>query len=397
MLRQALGNGALLMNRIEQWAAQNSNGGLLLLFTLIAALLVANSPYYYIYDVILDMPIQIWLGSFGLAKPTLLWINEGLMAIFFMQLALEMKREVLSGYLRNYHQCVLPVCAAIGGIAVPVTVYFVINYSSRTFAGWPIVTTTDIAFVLGIVGLLGNRVPASLVLFLIALSIIDDILAVFIIAISYSERLSLTALSLAGVALIALVLLKRAKVASNGPYLFIGALMWICVVESGVHATLAGIITALFIPLHVPGHVDYSPLRNLENSLRPWLTCLILPLFVFANGGVIWHGASITTLSATIPLGITLGLFLGKTLGTFISSVLIIKLTSITLPANCNWRQLFGGCALTGIGFTMSLFFAALSFYNTAYENLARQSVLIGSFLSCLLGIACLLKRSVKA
>ena len=288
----------MVMNRIEKWAARDSSIGKVLLLILAATLIISNSPLYVVYDAILDMPIGFSLGSFVLAKPALLWINEGLMTIFLMQLSLEMKREIVTGLLRDRHQYLLPVVAAIGGIVFPIAIYLIINYHTDTLSGWPIATTTDIAFVLGIVGLLGRRVPISLKLFLITLSIVDDILAVIIIAIAYSQRLSLAALSFAGIALLGLILLKRLGVTRNGPYLVIGALMWVAVMESGIHATLAGIITALFIPLHSTKCSKYSPLRDLEDSLQPWIVCLILPLFVFANGGVVWHATSLTSLTA---------------------------------------------------------------------------------------------------
>ena len=384
-----------MFNKTLQWIKRDSFTGVLLLVALAAGLIIENSPYSMIYNDFLNTSIRFSLAHFSLEKPAILWINEGLMAIFFMSLMLEMKREFYIGALQNRRQCILPFAAAIGGIIAPVAIYVLLNYKNGNLLGWPIATTTDIAFVLGIIGILGkSRVPPNLKVFLIAVSIVDDVLAVIIIAAFYTKTLSVVALSLAGGIVLVMIVLRCCRVGSLVPYLLLGLLMWICVVKSGIHATLAGIIVATFIPLHHPKQPERSPLCTLEKTLHPWVIFFILPLFIFANGGVLWQVDNLPLLKMPVSLGIIMGLSIGKVLGVFGTTFLLIKIGVARLPQHCNWRQLLGGSALTGVGFTMSLFFGALAFYGSSYEDLARQAILIGSFIAAAIGVLCLLKKT---
>lgn len=371
----------------QKFISLEAASGLLLILMLAVAMLIANSPLSAIYESILDVPIQVRIGDLNVEKSLLLWINEGLMAIFFLLLALEIKREIMAGELSQPSQILLPLVAAIGGIILPAGVYLIFNYGhADTQQGWPIPTTTDIAFALGIVALLGKRVPISLKVFLVALSIVDDFLAVSIIAIVFTADLSLLSLSLAGVGIIALMILNRCQVSRLAPYILIAIFMWVCVLKSGIHATLAGAVVGGLIPYKTK-RVEHSPLQQLEKNLHPWVAFLVLPLFVFANGGVIFQEFAWADLLTRVPLGIGLGLFVGKGLGVFICCGTLILLGLVKMPSKANWGQLLGISCLTGIGFTMSLFLGALAFFDTPYLELMRQGVLFGSLLSGVVGI----------
>ncbi len=381
-----------MSRHLQKFIQLESAGGIILVFVLILAIIIANSPLDTVYNNIVHMPIQIRIGALNIHKPILLWVNDGLMAIFFMLLAMEIKREILDGELSKPSQLSLPVVAAIGGIVVPAGVYLFFNaHNPDTVRGWPIPTTTDIAFTLGVVAILGKRVPQGLKVFLVALSIVDDILAVAIIAVFYTGSLSIVTLMLALAGVIALVIFNLMGVKRVAPYVLVGVLIWVCVLKSGVHATLAGVVVGLCIPYNGSSDRGHSTLRHLEETLHPWVAYFILPFFVFCNGGIALTGIKFSTLITPVPLGILLGLFVGKVVGVFLFSSVLIKAKLSKLPENSNWWQLVGICALTGIGFTMSLFLSSLAFLNTPYEELAKQGIIFGSLLSAALGIGILL------
>ena len=373
---------------MQRFISLETFSGLLLVAVLVVALLFANTALRPAYDHFLDLPLQIGLGAFVAKKPLLLWVNEGLMAIFFMLLALEIKREILAGELSRPNQLILPVLGAIGGIIFPCIIYIAFNHADAAkMRGWPIATTTDIAFALSIIALLGKNVPASLKATLVALSIVDDILAVVIIAIFYSHDLSLLSLALSGLCISILVILNLSGVRRLAPYMLIGVIMWALVLRSGIHATLAGVAIGLTVPYRVKDTAGLSPLVALEKSLHPWVAFGILPLFVFLNGGISFAHFSWSAFHNSIFIAIVLGLFLGKSLGAFSLAYLAIKCGWTRLPRYSNWYQLIGLFFLTGIGFTMSLFIATLAFVQTPFEEVSRQAVLFGSILATLFGV----------
>jgi NhaA family Na+:H+ antiporter len=372
----------LLLNFIRA----ESFGGLLLIFASVAALLLANSPLSQQYDAFINWPFEIQINQWGLSKPLLLWINDGLMAVFFLYIGLEIKREILEGQLSKISQILLPGVAALGGILFPALIYALFNHgNSETMKGWAIPTATDIAFALGVLALLGKRIPASLKLFLMAIAIFDDFVAILIIAIFYTTQLSLISLSLASCAIIALVIFNRWNVSKISVYCFIGLLLWFFVLKSGVHATLAGVVLAFTIPLNSPDQ-QTSLLKDLEKALHGWVSYFILPLFAFANAGIHFDNIIFNDFLSPLTLGITLGLFFGKQLGIFIPSFLLIKMQMATLPDNTNWRHIYGTSLLCGIGFTMSLFISTLAFENEMYIVNSRLGIFIGTLSSAFLG-----------
>ncbi|MEL6687661.1 MAG: Na+/H+ antiporter NhaA [Pseudomonadota bacterium] len=376
-----------IRERVTEFMHLEASGGLVLMFTAILALIANNSLLASGYTGILNTPVAVQFGGFEIAKPFLLWINDGLMAIFFFLVGLEIKREVLDGELSSMDKAALPIFAAIGGIAVPALIYYLLNASDPvTVSGWAIPAATDIAFALGIIALLGNRVPASLKILLLAVAIIDDLAAIIIIALFYTENLSLVALSWAAAGAVGLFALNRMKVMRILPYALIGVFVWAAVLKSGVHATLAGVITALAIPMARPAPDELSPLRRAEHGLHIWVAFLILPLFAFANAGVSLAGLSLADVLAPVPLGIALGLFFGKQIGVFALSFLAVKLKLAKLPEGANWAQVYGVACLTGVGFTMSLFIGTLAFDDSELLNGVRLGVLMGSIASGLLG-----------
>ena len=386
----------MLSQRIQKFISLEATSGVFLLLALFIALVIANSPLDHSYQQLLDTKIQLGFGKFELAKPALLWVNEGLMAMFFMLLALEIKREFLEGELSQLAQVSLPFAGAIGGIGVPILIFMLFNHGhSFEMRGWPIPTTTDVAFMLGIVALLGPRVPNSLKVTLVALSIVDDIVAIIIIAVSYSDSLSWISLAIGLGGILLLILFNLLRVVRIAPYMIVGAIIWVAVLKSGIHATLAGVVVGLLMPLKNPKKPEYSPLRTVERLLHPWVAYGVLPIFVLFNGAVPFAGFNVAELTKPLALGISLGLFVGKTFGVFSCCWIAIKLGLARLPSHSTYRQLLGVSALTGIGFTMSLFLSTLAFANTEYENLSRQAVLLGSLCSCLLGL-CLLLKSPK-
>lgn len=357
------------------------------MFTALLALIANNSLLASGYSGILDTTVTVQFGAFIISKPFLLWINDGLMAIFFFLVGLEIKREVLDGELSSLDKAALPIFAAIGGIAVPAMVYLSFNYTNpATASGWAIPAATDIAFALGILALLGPRVPASLKIFLLAVAIIDDLAAIIIIAFFYTQDLSLVALGWAGGGTIVLFLMNRFRVMRILPYALVGMFVWAAVLKSGVHATLAGVITALAIPMTRPDADTPSPLRRAEHGLHIWVAFLILPLFAFANAGVSLKGLAVSDLLSPVPLGIALGLFVGKQVGVFSLCWIAVKTGLAKLPEGANWMQVYAVACLTGVGFTMSLFIGTLAFDDASLLNGVKLGVLMGSIASGILG-----------
>lgn len=382
---------------IRQFLKLESSAGLLLMAAASLAVIAMNTGMSSVYGGLLQTPVSIQIGALSLDKPLFLWINDGLMAIFFFLVGLEVKREIMRGELSSFDKAALPIFAAVGGMAVPALVFVGINMGSpETMRGWAIPAATDIAFALGILALLGTRAPISLKIFLLAVAIIDDIGAILIIALFYTENLSVNALGLASIGVVALFILNKAGVRKITPYVLIGVFMWVCVLKSGVHATLAGIITALFIPMgeKEEGH---GPLHHVEHTLHPWVAFLILPVFAFANAGVSFKGLSLDDLLAPLPLGIALGLFIGKPVGVLALSWLATALKIAHLPADVTWRQMAGVACLTGVGFTMSLFIGGLAFDGPETMNGVRLGVICGSVASGLLGFLLLVVPSRKA
>ena len=368
---------------LRELLRSESGSGLILIGAAALALLAANSPLAATYFELLES----YVGGLSILH----WINDALMALFFLLVGLEIKREMVDGELSSWPRRILPGIAAAGGMIVPAAIYVGFNWGSPVeLRGWAIATATDIAFALGVLALLGSRVPVSLKVFLTALAIIDDLGAVAIIALLYSADLSMLWLGLAAALLLALVVMNRSGVTHLGPYVFLGVLLWYVVLRSGVHATLAGVALALTIPIRrSPGRPDdeASPLHRLEHALQPWVGYLIVPLFGFANAGVSLSGLAVNGATAGVPLGIAAGLFLGKQLGIFSFSWLAIRLGFADRPRDASLAQLYGVCVLCGIGFTMSLFIGLLAFPQApALQNLVKLGVLAGSLLSALLG-----------
>jgi NhaA family Na+:H+ antiporter len=371
---------------------------LTLLAAAVLALLVANSPLRVAYEHLLAMPLSLGKTPAVLSKPLLLWINDGLMAIFFLLVGLEIKRELLRGALSSRKTALLPLIAALGGMVVPAMIYSAINWDNDVaLRGWAIPAATDIAFAVSVLAVLGSRVPQSLKVFLLALAIIDDLGAILIIAIFYASDLSAMALGLAGLITAALVALNLFGVTRLAPYLLLGALLWASMLFSGVHATLAGVVLAMTIPLGAPaagqGHASGSALYRLEDALGPWVAFVVVPLFGFANAGVSLAGVNLEMMLAPLSLGIVLGLFIGKQLGIMTSIVAAHRAGIIQLPAEATWREVYGVAILCGIGFTMSLFIGLLAFDDPERESMVKLAVLTGSLLSTLAGAAVLLLR----
>lgn len=372
-----------------------SSGGILLVVAAILALVAANTPLSASYVAFFDLPVQVRVGPLNLDKALLLWINDGLMAIFFLLVGLELKREILEGQFADRSQVVLPVVCAIGGMAVPMACYALFNHGDASaMRGVAIPAATDIAFALGVLSLLGSRVPMGLKLLLTAIAVADDLGAILIIAFFYTENLSLLSLAVAGGALALLVTINRLGVTRLGPYAVIGAVMWVALLKSGVHATLAGVILGMTIPLASAKDESQRPLEVLEHGLHPWVAFGILPLFAFANAGVPLAGLSLSSLAQPVPLGIALGLVLGKQVGIFGAAAALISLGWAKRPAEVSWSSLFGMSILCGIGFTMSLFIGSLAFGagDEARLVLSRIGILAGSLIAAVIGYAWLWK-----
>jgi NhaA family Na+:H+ antiporter len=371
--------------------------GLLLLISAICALIISNSSFSSIYFEILESYFFIGINNIGIKLSLLHWINDALMAIFFFFVTLEIKREFIDGELSNRKQALLPIIAAVGGMLVPALIYIYINYyNSDTLNGWAIPTATDIAFSLGVLSLLGSRVPISLKVFLTALAIIDDLGAIVIIAFFYTGDLSINYLSLLLITFVCLIFLNKFNVKKFIPYLFFGLILWFFTHESGVHATISGVLLATVIPHRGKGK-DFSLLTKIEHKISPYVAFGIMPLFALANAGVSLEGITLSSLMSPVPLGILLGLFFGKQIGVLLFSFVSIKLKIAQMPNNANWLNLYGVGILTGIGFTMSLFIGNLAFVeNIQYIDGVKIGVLAGSLLSTLCGYFLLLITSKK-
>jgi NhaA family Na+:H+ antiporter len=379
----------MLLRAIDRFFRHDASGGVLLMLSAVAALIVANSGLQPVYDAMLNAKLALTLNGSGLEKPLVLWINDGLMAIFFFLIGLELKREMLEGRLKNPRDVVLPGMAALGGMATPALVYLLFNLGNpETVGGWAIPAATDIAFALGVLALVGDRAPPALKVFLLTLAILDDLGAIVIIALFYTAELKPLYLGLALLPLVGLYLLNRLRLHRAAPFILLGVLLWVLVLKSGVHATLAGVVTAFFIPM--TDKWGKSPLHALENALAPYVLYLIVPIFAFANAGVVLEGISVAGLMAPLPLGIALGLVAGKQIGVFAASWAIVKLGWARLPHGVGWLHIYGVACLAGVGFTMSLFIGALSFEDPELMNQVRLGVMTGSLISAVVGFTVL-------
>ncbi len=375
---------------LQDFIKQDSSSGILLIIAAVLALVLENSPFKWLYDALLETPVEIRIGALHLAKPLLLWINDGLMAVFFLLIGLEVKREFLEGELSRPDQIVLPGLGAVGGMAVPALIYYVLNKGDPVaMSGWAIPAATDIAFALGVLALLGNRVPVSLRVFLMALAIFDDLGAVIIIALFYTSDLSMVSLLLALSAVVVLLGMNLMKVTRLSAYILVGVFLWVAVLKSGVHATLAGVVVGMMIPLRDSRDPSNSPLKTMEHGLHQWVAFLIVPLFAFANAGVCLEGLSLDSLLEPIPLGIAAGLFIGKQVGIMLFCGLAILLGMARLPTGSSWWGFYGTSILCGIGFTMSLFIASLAFEQGGSSEVVagdRLGILLGSVISAVVG-----------
>ncbi len=379
-----------MIRQIKNFLKLESSGGILLFTAAILAIICANTSVQSVYFDFLQTQVVLKVGAFAIDKPLLMWINDGFMAVFFVLVGLEVKREMFEGSLSSVRKASLPAFAAFGGMIVPALIYYFINHHDPELVrGWAIPMATDIAFALGIVALLSKQVPLPLKMFLLALAIIDDIGAIVVIAIFFSHEMSMPALIVASLAIITLFTMNRYKVVSMIHYLIVGSILWASVLKSGVHATLAGVIIGFAIPLR--GKNGETPLYHLEHILAPWCSFVILPLFAFANAGVSFDGMSLEKLISPVPLGIAFGLFIGKPVGVFLFSYVAVLLRLAGLPQGVNFKQIFAIAVLCGIGFTMSVFIAGLAFGadNNDGSNmlpLAQLGILIGTNLSAVLG-----------
>lgn len=369
-----------MSDAIRHFFKLESAGGILLVIAAAIAMMVANSPLQPLYDTFLHS----YVGGMSVAH----WINDGFMAVFFLLIGLEVKRELLEGALKSKETAIFPAIAAVGGMLAPALVYMAFNFGDPVAVqGWAIPAATDIAFALGIMALLGNRVPVSLKVFLLALAIIDDLGVVVIIAFFYSSDLSTTALAIAFAATAALFIMNNKNVTKITWYLVVGAVLWVSVLKSGVHATLAGVVIGFAIPLKGKKG-EHSPLKHMEHALHPWVAFAILPIFAFANAGISLEGISLGHLTSMLPMGVALGLFVGKPLGIFTFSWLAVKSGVAKLPEGINFKHIFAVSVLCGIGFTMSIFISSLAFVGVGaeYDTYARLGILMGSTASALIG-----------
>ncbi|CBL44975.1 Na+/H+ antiporter NhaA [gamma proteobacterium HdN1] len=373
---------------LQRFFQQESASGILLILATALALAAANSPLSHFYAALLDTPMAVVIGSFSIHKPLLLWINDGLMAVFFFAVGIEIKREVLHGELSSPAKVALPIVGAIGGMAVPALIYTVVNHGDPTaMRGWAIPSATDIAFALGVLSLLGNRVPASLKIFLLTLAIADDLGAIIIIALFYTAELSTVSLAIAGAAIAVLLAMNLRGVKGISPYILVGLVLWAAVLKSGVHATLAGVVLGLIIPA-TGRELGSDNLGRLQSDLHGPVSFVILPLFAFANTGLSLAGLSFASLLQPVPAGIVLALFLGNQIGVFGGCFLAVKAGLVRLPTGVRWRELYGVSILCGIGFTMSLFISSLAFVqgDSHFALNDRLGILTGSLLSAVCG-----------
>lgn len=372
---------------LREFLRLEAAGGIVLMIAALAALVVANSPLGRLYLDFLEIPGSVQIGALVIAKPLLLWVNDLWMAVFFFLVGLEIKREVRQGQISTRADVALPVAAALGGMIVPGLLYALINLGSPlNLKGWAIPTATDIAFALGILALLGRRAPMSLKVLLTAIAIIDDLGAIVVIAIFYTADLSGLSLGLAAVAIAGLVALNLFRVSHWIAYLLVGGVLWICVLKSGVHATLAGVITAFAIPLGAKDDSGRPLLTQLEHLLHPWVAFLVLPMFAFANAGISLDGIGLASFLEPVTMGIALGLILGKQIGIFVPIWLCVRLGFVKLPEGATWLQLYALAILCGIGFTMSLFIGGLAFESAEHKVQVRLGVLSGSVVCAAIG-----------
>jgi NhaA family Na+:H+ antiporter len=388
-MSQAHGSTIGPLSAIREFLKLESASGILLVVAGALAMVAANTPLADWYEALLQTQFKIQLGEFALDKPLVVWVNDLLMAIFFLIVGLEIKREVVMGELSDASKVALPAIAALGGMIVPAAIYAALNWNDPVgVRGWAIPSATDIAFALGVLSLFGERVPVGLKIFLMTLAVLDDLGAIVIIALFYTSDLSLTALMFAGLSVVALFALNRLGVRRIAAYILVGAVLWFCVLKSGVHATLAGVVTALFVPAG-GDDPEHSPLRKLEHSLHPWVAFGILPVFAFSNAGVDLEGMSIADLLQPIPLGIMLGLFVGKQLGVFTFAYAAVKLGLARLPTGVEFKHVYGAAIICGIGFTMSLFIGMLAFENASSGEVVvtdKLGILVGSLISAIVG-----------
>ncbi|MGD9487174.1 MAG: Na+/H+ antiporter NhaA [Calditrichaceae bacterium] len=374
---------------ISNFFKLESAGGILLMAAAVLALVFANTPLQSYYALFLDTPVEVRIAALKIAKPLLLWINDGLMAVFFFLVGLELKRELIEGELSDKRNIILPGIGAIGGMLVPALIYTYFNTGDATaMKGWAIPTATDIAFALGVLSLLGSRVPVSLKIFLTSLAIFDDIGAILIIAIFYTAQISLTSLVVVAFCIPILAWINKRNPDSISIYIVIGTVMWVAMLKSGVHATLAGVILAMFIPMKSKTNANYSPLKSIEHDLHSVVAFFVLPIFAFANAGISFTGIGVEQVFHGVPLGIALGLFIGKQAGVFGLCWLAIKLKLTRLPTDMSWSSLYGAAALCGIGFTMSLFIGSLAFEETGVNLMfdERLGIILGSLASGVAG-----------
>lgn len=384
------------ISRVKSFFELEAAGGIVLAFAALLAMLVANSPLSELYNAFIHAPVVIQIGDFEIAKDAHHWINDGLMAVFFFLVGLELKREALIGELSDIKQIILPALCAVGGMVAPALVYFGLNHGdAEAMKGWAVPTATDIAFAIGVLSLLGNKVPNALKVFLVSIAIFDDLGAIIIIALFYTSELSLFSLAVAAVCLPFLFLLNRLNVVRLTPYILIGVILWVAMLKSGVHATLAGVLLAFFIPLRNNKDPEHSPLEELEHDLHNTVAFGILPLFAFANAGISLAGTNMGELTHGVPLGIALGLFIGKQIGVMLPVFIVLKLGLAALPSGTNIKQIYGVSMLCGIGFTMSLFISGLAFGGIPDDYDPRLGIILGSLISGVVGYL-ILRANIK-
>lgn len=374
---------------IKNFLKMESSSGIILMAITILAMILANSPLSSYYDLFIDTPVHIRVGSLVVEKPLLLWINDGLMAVFFFLVGLELKRELIEGELSDKRNIILPAIGAVGGMAAPALIYIYLNIDDPTaMKGWAIPAATDIAFALGILALLGSRVPTSIKIFLTSLAIFDDIGAILIIAIFYTAKISAGALVVVACCIPILTFFNKRNIESKSLYIMVGIVMWVAMLKSGVHATLAGVVLAMFIPMKSKTNTNYSPLKSMEHDLHFTVAFFVLPIFAFANAGIGLTGLRAEQVFHSVPLGIALGLFFGKQVGVFGLCWLAIKSKLTSLPQGMSWGSLYGTAALCGVGFTMSLFIGSLAFEETGTNLLfdERLGIILGTLASGIIG-----------
>lgn len=372
---------------LKKFLTLEASGGIVLFFAAVIAMLLANSALGGWYHAFVFYPLGLQFGEYGFSAPLELWINDGLMAVFFLLVGMEIKRELLEGELSSFKQAILPFVAAAGGVALPALIYSWFNWDSpENLRGWAIPTATDIAFSLGVLALFGTRVPLGLKVFLTAVAVIDDLIAIIVIAVFYSAGLELAYLAGSAACIALLAALRWKRINRFWPYLLIGTVMWFFTLKSGIHATIAGVVLGAMMPLALPAKNGRSMLKTCEEALHPWVVYGIMPLFAFANAGISMHGVTPSSLREPVTAGILAGLFAGKQLGIFLTSFLLIKLHLARKPEGASWGQFYAVCMIAGIGFTMSLFIGGLAFTDIQHATAIRLGVMLGSLLSAVAG-----------